>query len=320
MNLAIIGCGEIGQRHFESVLNLDYKMKIFLIDKSTICLEKCKQISLKKKRLNFFYFATSVSEIEEDFDFVIVATNSDHRFSVLKELYMYKNPKFIILEKFLFNKLSHFNEAKKLFQLNSTKVWVNQWMSTDFPNLSDIFSETDGINISVKGKNWNFCSNCVHWLEWFHHINNRKKIVLFNSSLENVIIENKRKGFFETFGSLEFHGINNNKLFLKCNYEKNSERETLISLSNKSSRAEFQLTVNSLKGFIYKSNQKKSINFKFRYLSERTSVYIKSILEKNECTLPTYDQSVLHHKLVFQTLKNHFDKSYLKTSNLLPIT
>ena len=101
MNLAIIGCGEIGQRHLESVLNLDYKMKIFLIDKSTICLEKCKQISLKKKKLNSFYFIESVNEIEEDLDFVIIATNSDHRFSALKELYRYKTPKFIILEKFL---------------------------------------------------------------------------------------------------------------------------------------------------------------------------------------------------------------------------
>ena len=320
MNLAIIGCGEIGQRHLESVLNLDFKMKIFLVDKSAICLEKCKQISLKKKKLNSFYFVTSVDEIEEDFDFVIVATNSENRFSVLKELYRSKAPKFIILEKFLFNKLSYFDEAKKLFQLSDTKVWVNQWMSTDFPDLSNIFSENDGVNISVKGKNWNFCSNCVHYIEWFHHINNRKKIILFKSSLKNLIIENKRKGFFETFGSLEFHGINNNKLFLQCNYEKNDERETLISLSNKSSRAEFQLTVNSLKGFIFRSNQKKSINFKLRYLSERTSIYIKSILEKNECTLPTYDQSVLHHKLVFQTLKNHFDKSYLKTNDLLPVT
>lgn len=320
MNLAIIGCGEIGQRHLESVLNLDYKMKIFLIDKSTICLEKCKQISLKKKKLNSFYFIESVNEIEEDLDFVIIATNSDHRFSALKELYRYKTPKFIILEKFLFNKLSYFEEAKKFFQLSGTKVWVNQWMSTDFPDLSDIFVETDGINISVKGKNWNFCSNCVHYIEWFHHINNRKKIVLFKSDLENLIIENKRKGFFETFGSLEFHGINNNKLLLQCNYEENGERETLISLSNKSSRAEFQFTFNGLKGFIFRSNQKKSIDFKIRYLSERTSVYIKSILEKNECTLPTYDQSVLHHKLVFQTLKNHFDKSYLGTDEILPVT
>ena len=37
---------------------------------------------------------------------------------------MYKNPKFIILEKFLFNKLSHFNEAQKLFQLNGTPAFI----------------------------------------------------------------------------------------------------------------------------------------------------------------------------------------------------
>lgn len=320
MNLAIIGCGVIGQRHLQSILNLDYKMKIFIIDKSAICLEKCRKISQEKKNLNSFFFAESINDIDEDFDFVIVATNSDSRFSVLKELYRYKTPKFIILEKILFNKLSYFEEAKKLFKLNSTKVWVNQWMSTDFPDLSEIFGETEGINISVTGKNWNLCSNCVHWIDWFHYLNDRKKIILFSSSLDDLIIENKRKGFFETFGSLEFHSINNNKLFLQCKYEKNSERETLISISNESSRAEFQLTVDSLKGFIFRSNQKKSISFKLRYLSERTSIYIKSILEKNECTLPTYDQSVHHHKLVFQTLKNHFDKSYLGTDEILPIT
>ena len=56
MNLAIIGCGVIGQRHLESVLNLDYNMKIFLIDKSTISLEKCKQISLKKKKIKYILF------------------------------------------------------------------------------------------------------------------------------------------------------------------------------------------------------------------------------------------------------------------------
>ena len=320
MNLAIIGCGDIGQRHLESVLNLDYKINIFLIDKSVICLDKCKQISLKKKNFNSYYFAKSINEIEENFDLVIIATNSEHRFFVLKELYRFKTPRFIILEKFLFNKLSYFEEAKKLFQLNNTKVWVNQWMSTEFQDLSNIFNETDGINIYVKGKNWNFCSNSVHWIEWFHHINNRKKIILFDSSLENLIIENKRKGYFETFGSLEFHDINKNKLILQCSYEKNSERETLISLTNGLIRADFQLTSNDLKGFIFRSNQKKNINFKVKYLSERTSVYIKSIWEKYECTLPTYDESMQHHKLIFQTFKNHFDKSNLKNKDTLPVT
>jgi hypothetical protein len=144
--------------------------------------------------------------------------------------------------------------------------------------------------------------------------------MLFKSNLKNLIIKNKREGFFETFGSLEFYGMNNNKLLLQCDYEKNGKRMSVLSLENKKIKAEFQLTQNNLKGFILISGQKKIINFKIRYLSERTSGYIKSILEKNECTLPTYDQSVIHHKLIFQTLKNHFNKNGLKKYNYLPVT
>jgi hypothetical protein len=195
-------------------------MKIFFVDKSAICLEKCKKISLKKKKINTFQFIKSIIEIKEDIDFVIVATNSKNRFSALKELYKYKKPKFIILEKFLFNKFSHFEEAKKLFHLSGSKVWVNQWMSTDFPNLMDIFKKIDKVNITVKGSNWNLCSNCVHWIDWFHHINDREKFLLFKSKLENLIISNKRKGFYETFGSLEFRSKNDSKLLLQCEYEK----------------------------------------------------------------------------------------------------
>lgn len=320
MNLAIIGCGIIGQRHLESVLDLNYKMKIFLVDKSAICLEKCKKISLKKKKINTFHFIKSIDEIKEDIDFVIIATNSKNRFSALKELYKYKKPKFIILEKFLFNKSSYFEEARKLFQVNSTKVWVNQWMSTEFPNLTDIFQKIDKVNIVVKGSNWNLCSNTVHFVDWFHHINDRRKIVLSKSKLKKLIIENKRKGFYETFGNLEFHCKNGSKLLLQCEYEKNGNRKSTIYISNKIAKVEFQLTENSLNGYIFKSGKKKRINFKLRYLSERTSVFFKNILEQNECSLPTYDQSMFHHKLIFKILKDHFNKNGLKKYNYLPVT
>jgi hypothetical protein len=320
MNLAIIGCGIIGQRHFESILNLDYKMKIFLVDKSAICLNKCKKISLKKKKFKTFHFVNNINKIKENIDFVIIATNSKNRFSALKKLFKYKKPKFIILEKFLFNKPSYFEEARKLFQVNGTKVWVNQWMSSDFPNLKNIFEKIDKVNITVKGSNWNLCSNCVHWIDWFHHINDREGLVLFKSKLENLIISNKRKGFYETFGSLEFLSKNDSKLLLQCDYEKNGDRKSMISISNKTTKVEFKLTENSLNGYIFKSGKKERINFKLRYLSERTSVFIKNILEQNECSLPTYDQSVFHHKLIFQTLENHFNKNGLKKYNYLPVT
>ena len=56
MNLAIIGCGSIGQRHFESILKLDYELRIFIVEKSTTRLEECKQLLFKNKKKNQFFF------------------------------------------------------------------------------------------------------------------------------------------------------------------------------------------------------------------------------------------------------------------------
>jgi hypothetical protein len=52
------------------------------------------------------------------------------------------------------------------------------------------------------------------------------------------------------------------------------------------------------------------------YLSERTSHLVENIIRYNKCTLPTYEQSVMHHKLIFKTLKNYFDRNGLTNSNL----
>ena len=43
MNLAIIGCGNIGFRHFQSILNLESDCQIFLIDNSVTALNNCKK-------------------------------------------------------------------------------------------------------------------------------------------------------------------------------------------------------------------------------------------------------------------------------------
>ena len=193
-------------------------------------------------------------------------------------------------------------------------------MSTDFHNLLNIFKEKEKISLKVTGYNWNICSNAVHWIDFFHSINNRKNIILLKSNLKNLILENKRVGFFETFGSLEFQGENKNKLFLECKYNKNKKRKSLITLSDKNIDLKLFLNVNSLTGFIFESGKKKVFNLKYKYLSDRTHYIVRDIIKNNKCTLPTYEQSFMHHLLIFQTFKNHFNKNGLKKFSYLPIT
>ena len=320
MNIAIIGCGPIGQRHFESILKLDYILKIFIVEKSTIRLKECKELLIKNKKKKLVFFLKNINETKKKIDFVIVASNSKNRFTIIKELYQHKSPKFMILEKFLFNRIGHYKKVKKFFDLNNTKVWVNQWMSTDFYKLLNIFKEREKINLKVTGYNWNICSNAVHWIDFFHSINNRKNIILIKSNLKNLIIENKREGFYETFGSLEFQGENKNKLFLECKFSKDQKRKSLVTLYDNNIKAKLFLNDNSLTGFIFESGKKKFFNFKYKYLSERTRYIVRDIIRNNKCTLPTYEQSLMHHLLIFQKFKNHLNKNGLKKFSYLPVT
>ena len=315
MNLAIIGCGVIGRRHLESIVNSSKNdLNIFVIDTSNECLNECKKIAQYKNTLKINYLS-SAKETNKNFDFVIIANNSKDRFNAIVDLYNYKKPKFIILEKFLFDNLDDYEKAKIIFESINTKVWVNQWVSTGFSELSNSFNESKNFKIVIHGKNWNLCSNSVHFIDWFHSLNKRNEIQLSEINLKNLVLKSKRNGFYETFGKLVFK-CKENQLTLDCDYDKKSDNKLLISIFCELKVIECEFSGNQLKGTIQHKNTTENFLMNVSYLSERTSNLIESIFKKNKCSLPTYDQSVVHHKLIFQTLKNHFDRNGLTNSNL----
>ena len=318
MNLAIIGCGKIGRFHLMSVLNSNLKnINIFVIDISKNNLNECKKLfKLKKKNI---YYLSYANETNKNFDFVIIATNSVDRLKVIQDLYYYKKPKFIILEKFLFNNLDSYKKAKIMFDSINTKVWVNQWMGIGFSELSNTFNDVKNFKMIINGVNWNLCSNSLHFIDWFHFISRRKKIRLIKTKLENLVVNSKRGGFYETFGKLYFKSTNN-ELLLNCEYKKKSNFKIFISISSVSKNIECEFTGDKLVGSIQYKKNKKKFKMNIKNLSERTGDIIYDILKKGECSLPSYNQSVIHHKLIFKTLKDHFNKNGLKNYNYLPVT
>jgi saccharopine dehydrogenase-like NADP-dependent oxidoreductase len=56
MNIIIIGCGNIGFRHLESILNLDAKKNIYIVDKSDASIDRCKNLLYKNDDQNLSSF------------------------------------------------------------------------------------------------------------------------------------------------------------------------------------------------------------------------------------------------------------------------
>ncbi len=57
MNIIIIGCGNIGFRHLESILNLNAKKNIYIVDQSDVSIDRCKNLLYKNDHnLSSFFF------------------------------------------------------------------------------------------------------------------------------------------------------------------------------------------------------------------------------------------------------------------------
>lgn len=88
-NIGIIGVGQLGSRHLQGAKAAQLYLKIDVVDSSLDSLEKAKQYYSEIPENNFskeVHYLTSIQEMNDDLDLVIIATSAAVRLSVIKEL------------------------------------------------------------------------------------------------------------------------------------------------------------------------------------------------------------------------------------------
>ena len=102
LNIALIGCGKIGSRHLQSIIKLNNKTNIYLVDPRNESINVCLNLVENELKQNSETSIKSCSEIKEipiDIDFAIIASDSKPRFEIFKNLLEKRAPKYLILEK-----------------------------------------------------------------------------------------------------------------------------------------------------------------------------------------------------------------------------
>ena len=79
--ISIIGFGNIGKRHFESISKINYSLNIYLIDplieKDHLFIKK-----IKNKKHKIYYFI-KLNKVDRKFDLAIISTNSNERYKII---------------------------------------------------------------------------------------------------------------------------------------------------------------------------------------------------------------------------------------------
>ena len=297
--VSIIGVGNIGFRYYQALLNIEYVSKVNLVEKNIEYLEQRLLINKNSKKQIHIYKEVSEELIKSDL--IIVSTTSSERYlicSKLQEIGYYGD---LILEKFLFPDQNTLIKSKTLFNSYPASIFVNQWMR--ITNLKNILKIRKPLNIEIVSDNLGLLCNSVHFIDLicgtYQSIN--FKIDLAESYIKRII-KSKRVGYMEICGKFVWRDNENLITFSLEDRVNGNNTDVFFNVSNK-------LFNNK---YVYCDKELKNLNTGktdyIPYLSEHSCETISSILNGKKPTIPKFEDSLIHHNLVFNALSKLLKK------------
>ena len=307
-NIVIVGAGQLGSRHLQAIALLKEPCVINVIDTSTTSLDIAQ---LRFEEVNghenhTISFCYNLEEItSKTIDLVIVATNSNIRSTVIKNILKTKKVKFFILEKVLFQTLREYDEINILLKEGNTMAFVNcpRRMNRNYQEIKRRLSDQENVQMEVIGSKWNLGSNGIHFIDLFSFLTN-EVLINWTSNLDNLIIDSKRNGFKEFTGNLFGIGTNKNRISLTC--FNRGPANLSIRISTPEMRFIINEDISVIEEILSSSGHLEEEIIKFSLQSELTNTIAKQLFETGSCILTPYEESSKLHKPFLETLLMHF--------------
>jgi hypothetical protein len=321
--IAIIGAGQLGSRHLQGLAKSSFAIQIEVIDPFEDSLHIAKQRYLeieKSKYVKNIYFNTSIDQLSDKIDLVIVATGANVRSKVIIELLTKKTVTNLILEKVLFQSIEEYRIIDELLNETNTKCWVNhpRRMFPIYKTLRDELKNANNISYNFQGGDWGLGCNSLHFIDHLAFLSNSTELELDSKYLDNEIYPSKRKGFSE-FNGLLVGSLSNNNFTLSSNVNHTQSIFTIvsdvISIIIDESKGEMLISRKE-NDWKWESKNEKIIYFQ----SELTNILINDILIENKCELPTYKDASKLHLPFIKCLLDHMQKITGQEHKNCPIT
>ena len=296
--IIIIGFGNIGKRHYESIINKISSSTIYLVDiKIKESDEFCKTNRIIK--------TNTILKHNLKFDLCIFSSNSMGRINLLKNFLKYNTAKKIIFEKIAFSSSIQYNEVMKLIKPQSS-AFINCprriWKS--YIDLKKTILKDRLINIQVSGYNWGILSNSIHFIDLLAFLSNDKNIKFLFSNCSNPF-PSKREKYYEVFGSVVFENFKGNLLLL--NDIKNLTNKTNITIYCQKYTYIIDEQDNKLLVINNNTKKEKELNFNTYFQSEISIEYLSKFNDLK--SLPNLQVSKYSHYALYEFFSTIFPKN-----------
>ena len=324
MNITIIGSGQIGSRHLQSLSNLEYPLNIQLVDPSKDSLKIAKnrflEVCNNQDNSKFINLYQNIDEIIDPIDICIIATTSNVRANVVTDLLQKKVVSNLILEKFLFQKVNDYHIIKKLLEDKDIPAWVNCW-----PRTSDLYIKikqelelSKKIKLIVSGSNWGIGARAIHFLDLFAFYVGWNGFEFKKFILDEKKLETKRAGFTDYMGYITGVDKNGNKLEFVSKDE--GHEPFNIRIINEGAEHKIIVYDNHLLYQFINGDHALEKKYPMILQSKMTDKIIKQIIETGTCDLPKYEESMKYHLKFMEAMLISLNSLSNKKIDLCPIT
>jgi hypothetical protein len=334
INIVLIGVGKLGSRHLQALAKITLDANIFVIDPSTESKEIAKSrfdensVNSKVKSLKFY---NQICDLEiEEVDVAIIATSSEHRYSAVHTLLNKTKVKYLILEKFLFQKVNEYQIVKELLVKNDVKTWVNcprrMW-----PVYQELKSEIANSNLReflMIGSDWSLATSSIHILDLIAFLTGCREYQLLDLDLGNKFVlayssvtGARESKFIEFYGSIRGKFSDSTNFTLSCLKDVQIPFQIELVLDNKNIRIfeEFgKLVLMNVTKDGTVSNIERS--FSYPYQSGLTQLVVEDLIINGQCGLTSYDESMELHLPILQSFQTYLAAILNKEIENLPIT
>lgn len=317
MNTVLIaGAGQLGSRHLQGVKTSKNKLDIWVYDLSEESLKVAEERynQVPSEVLHSVHFITSISEVPTIIDIVIVASSSKPRAAIVSDIVSSKDVKYLVLEKFLFTRVSEYDEIQSMLENKKVKTWVNcpRRMWDGYNEIARLLDSSLPVIMKYENKDWGLCCNSIHFIDIFMWLSHSSRCDINIDGLIPEIIESKRNGYVELRGHERITTDNGSILELTSSIESEGASDIIINNGNlivKYNESAGKLIING-----------KETKVSVHYQSGLSGILVDQLLSKGNCQLSTYTESKYYHLEFLKKVGPFINKITGWTSDSCPIT
>ncbi|MDD4438908.1 MAG: Gfo/Idh/MocA family oxidoreductase [Tissierellia bacterium] len=319
--VAIIGSGQLGSRHLQGIKTANIELSIEVVDSNIESLKVAENRYYEiaaNQYTKAIRFISSIDDLSNDLDIVIIATSSAPRYIITKELIEKKHVRNIIFEKVLFQNEDYFYEIYNMLNTFGINAWVNcpRRMYDFYNTIKNELNNVDKLIFTVSGGEWGLGCNSIHFIDIFSYLSNQTSYTLLTNGLNKKIYASKRSGYVEFCGILS--GISERGDIINLISQENSSITPLISIVSQNKKFVIDETNGNMTFF--KDNNWKTSIINVPYQSQLTGKLIEDILLNKNSGITKYEESMNLHLPFITSLLDYYNSITEENSKNCPIT